>query len=384
MNARSRRRIYTALFLVALAAAVGLILIKGPFAPVHVETVAVARGDLHPARFGVGTVEARYRYQVGPARGGRLSTLAVDHGDRVRKGQVLGRLDPVDLEARLEAARAAERKAELAVQSAAARRQEVRARLDLAEKEARRYRELGRQKQVSQDQVDAKVTEARALSSQLRAVEADLEAARRERMRAQAEREAVEALLDELRLLSPVDGLVVARNKEPGSVVMAGTPVLELIDPDSLWVRTRIDQKRSGDLALGQPAEIHLRRNPEEALSGRVVRLELIADSLTEERWVDIAFDTPPRDVALGSLANVVIRLPVVEDVLWIPAAALRRREGRTGVWVLDEGRARFRPVTVGVRTLDGRVQVLEGLVEGERIILYSRRRLEDDLKVRA
>ncbi len=383
MKARRKRTLYTILFLLAVAVAVALILVKGPLAPVRVETARVEQGDLRPARFGVGTVEARYRYQIGPTRSGRLLELTVDHGDRVRRGQLLGRLDPVDLDDRLRAAGEAVGKAESALEAARARLEELRVRLELARKEAVRYRDLGRRKQVSQELVDAKVTEARALEKQLDAARSDVAAAARELERARADRDAARAQLEELRLVSPVDGVVVERRVEPGSVVMAATPVLVLVDPASLWVRTRIDQKGSGALAVGQPAEIYLRERPDRPLAGRVARLELVADSLTEERWVDVAFEKIPPGLATGSLANVTIRLPEVKDALWIPAAALQHREGRTGVWLLDGGRATFRPVRVGVRTLDGRAQILEGLERGEVVITYSRRALEEGMKLR-
>jgi HlyD family secretion protein len=139
---------------------------------------------------------------------------------------------------------------------------------------------------------------------------------------------------------------------------MAGTPVLQIVDTGTLWVRTRIDQKRSQALRLGQRAEIRLRRDPETALKGRVARMELIADSLTEERWVDVAFEAIPEGIALGSLADVTLYLEPAEDILWIPSAALHVRQGQVGVWLLDGGRATFRPVELGIRTLDGRAGI--------------------------
>ncbi len=104
MTARARCWLQSALLLGSLALALALILLKGPLAPMKVRTVSVERGDLQPALFGVGTVEAKYLYDVGPIRTGRLLELKVDHGDRVNPGQLLGRMDPVDLPQRLQAA----------------------------------------------------------------------------------------------------------------------------------------------------------------------------------------------------------------------------------------------------------------------------------------
>ena len=368
--------------LLLLALAVGLILIKGPLAPLEVTTHEVERGDLQPARFGVGTVEARYAYSLGFSRPGRLQRLSVDHGDRVTAGQLLGALDPVDLHARLRSAEQAMARIRHQIEAAQARVAEAKAQLALARKEARRYEALGRKKQVSQDQVDAKRTTAMARADQLRAAEADLAAVRQDLERARSDHEALQAQLRDLELRSPVAGLVVARKVEPGSVVMAGVPVLEVVDHGSLWVRTRLDQRNSGALALGQRAEIRLRTRPDRPLAGRVARLELVADDLTEERWVDIAFETIPEGLALGTLANVTVELPTVESVLWIPAAALRWIDGRQGVWLYESGKAKFQPVEIGVRTLDGRVEIRDGLQAGQEVIVHSKRRLREGLEL--
>jgi len=384
LNSRKKRFLYSLLFLLGLAAVIALILIKGPLAPVNVQVTKVSKGSLHPSRFGVGTVEALRSYTIGPNRSGRLLELTVDQGDRVSKGQLLGRMDPVDLPDRLRSAEKAIEKMQHMIMAAEARLSEVEARLRLARDDARRYRELGKKKQVSVDQVEARETEARALSDQYRGAQADLDVAQHDLEKAKADRDGIQALINDLNLTSPAPGLVIAREVEPGSVVMAGSPVLKIVDPATLWVRTRIDQLGSAVLHQGLAAEILLRKFPTTPLTGKVSRLELIADSLTEERWVDVAFEQIPDDIAIGSLANVTIRLAAIEDVLWIPAAALHRKEGHAGVWVLDQERARFRSIETGVRTLDGRVQVTAGLAEGAEVISYSARPLEDGAKLRA
>ncbi len=384
MDSRKKRLFYSLLFLAGLGAVIALILIKGPLAPVTVQVARVQKGDLQPSRFGIGTVEARRSYSIGPNRSGRLLDLRVDHGDRVTRGQLLGHMDPVDLPDRLRSAEKAIEKMEHLVLASRARMSEVEARLKLANDDARRYRELGRKKQVSADQVEAKVTEARALADQYRGAQADLDAATHDLEKAKADRDGIQALIDDLKLTSPADGLVVAREVEPGSVVMAGSPVLKIVDPGSLWVRTRIDQRSSAGLRKGLEAEMQLRKYPGRPFRGSVSRLELIADSLTAERWVDVSFRQIPEDIALGSLANVTIHLPAVEAVPWIPAAALHRQGAVTGVWVLQDDRARFRAVDTGVRTLDGKVQVTAGLAEGDEVISFSARPLKEGAKLRA
>ncbi len=382
MTTRARRWLQSLLLLAALAAALTLILVKGPLAPMQVETVSVAQGDLHPALFGMGTVEARHRYDVGPIRTGRLLELKVDHGDRINRGQLLGRMDPVDLPQRLQAAAFTADKLAQQVAAAHAKLKEARSRHQLALKEAQRYQRLAAKGQISREAADARETEARTTADAIQAAQAELAALRHEHQRALAELKALRTQLEALELRSPAAAVVIARKVEPGSVVMAGTPVLELADPASYWVRTRIEQLDSQGLTLGLPATIELRQQPQKPLSGKVVRLELIADDLTEERWVDVAFDQPPAGLAIGSLANVTIHLPKVENSASLPAAAIHRRGASHGVWLVRKGHAHFQPVRVGIRTLDGKVQLLSELPENARVILYADRPLTEGRRV--
>src|SRR5699024_1097109 len=94
-----------------IAAIVGLLgyvaVHTGPFAPVPVTTATVQARAIDPALFGIGTVEARYTYRIGPTATGRVSHLSVHVGDRVQAGQVLGVMDTAGLDERIRAKQAA-------------------------------------------------------------------------------------------------------------------------------------------------------------------------------------------------------------------------------------------------------------------------------------
>lgn len=111
--------------LVALLAHVSLR--SGPLAPVAVTVTRAETRALQPALFGIGTVEARYTGRIGPTAPGRLARLEVHVGEIVAAGQVLGEMDPVDLDDRLRAQTAAHRRAEAVVREATARLEYARA-----------------------------------------------------------------------------------------------------------------------------------------------------------------------------------------------------------------------------------------------------------------
>ena len=320
-----------------------LVLRNGPLAGTEVTLATAETGDLVPQVFGIGTVEARRAYLIGPTIASRVKQVLVDQGDAVRAGQVLAELDPVDLDERVSSANSALQRAANAIESA-----------------------------------EAQLREATS-----RAAQAQLGAAQRDAARFGAERAGVGKQRAQYHLRSPINGLVTAREAEPGSTVIAGQAVLRLIDPASLWVRARVDQARAAGLAVGRPAQIVLRSQSQAPLPGRVARIEIASDSVTEERIVAVAFDAAPPGASTGELVEVTIALPAVKNALSLPTAAIRRAGQQTGVWRIDNGRAVFVALETGVTTLDGRTEVRTGLARGDAVIHHSPREVKAGERVR-
>ncbi len=378
------RQAWFALSGIALLAAFGWAATRsGPLAPIEVSVTRVARGEVSPALFGIGTIEARRAFLIGPTAAGRVGRVLVDVGDRVAAGQLLAEMDPVDLDARVGAAAAAVARAGSAETTAHAQVRDALSREALAASEARRYVDLGRKGFVSPSVVDGKQQQQGSAEAQLAAAESALASARQDRTRLEAERDAARQQRGNVRLVAPVDAVVTGRDIEPGSTVLAGQSVLKLQDSGSLWISLRLDQARSGGLRAGLPADITLRSSPSATLTGRVVRVEPISDSVTEERIAKVGFDTLPPGATSNEMADVTLHLPRVADALVVPNASLRHRGAQAGVWLYADGRLRFVPVKTGAAGLDGKVQVVAGLKAGDMVVVYSARELADDSRIK-
>jgi HlyD family secretion protein len=118
-------------------------------------------------------------------------------------------------------------------------------------------------------------------------------------------------------------------------------------------------------------------------MPGRVARIDMQSDPVTEERIASVSFDPPPARLYLGELAEVTIQLPGETGVLIVPSAAIAREGGQTGVWQSVDGRARFKPVAIGTQGQAGVTQIRSGLSKGERIIVYSSAQLTNAVRVR-
>jgi HlyD family secretion protein len=382
-NPRYRRFGLMLLALLLLGGFALIMLRSGPLAPIRVTVATVEEGTLTPALFGVGTVEARRAYLIGPTTAGRVLKVLVDVGETVKAGQLLAEMDPVDLDQRLAALDAATARAGSSIAAAEAQRQDALARSQLAVMNTRRYVDLGEKRFVSASAVEARQQEQASAQAVIGSAQANLAGAQQDRARLKAERDGLAQQRHSVRLLAPSDGVITARDAEPGSTVVAGQSVVKLIEPASLWIRVRFDQGRSGGLAVGLPADIALRSNPGRIVRGKVVRLELLSDSVTEERVAQIAFERIPADVSLGELAEVTLTLPATERGVLLSNASIRQQGGKTGVWVQDDGALRFVEVKAGHSSLDGRVLVSGGLKAGERVVVHSEKELAVDSRIK-
>lgn len=365
-----------ALGLLLLAGFTLVVLRSGPMAPIRITVATVEEGRIESALFGIGTVEARRAYVIGPTSAGRVRRILVDVGDSVTVGQLLAEMEPVDLAERNAALDAAIARAQSAQAAAAAQRQDAQARLHLATANAQRYLDLGSKQFVSAGAIEARQQEQLSAQAAIDAAHANLASAKQEVTRTKADRDGLQQQRNNLRLVAPSNGVITARDAEPGSTVVAGQPVIKLIDPASLWVKVRFDQGRSAGLAVGLPAAIVLRSNPGTAQRGQVARLELLSDSVTEERLAQVVFDTMPKAVSVGELAEVTLTRPSDERGLLLPNSSLKRQGKLVGVWRLEDGKLSFVEVTPGTVSLDGKVLIRTGLAAGDRIVVHSEKEL--------
>lgn len=357
---------------------------QGPLAAIKVTLGKASNGALSNGVFGVGTLEARHSYNLAPTLTSRVSRILVDQGDHVRAGQLLAEMDAVDLNDRVNSSQQAAERSQYAIRVAEAQLAEAESRVKTATGAYTRLAELREGGYVSQEMLDAKLHEKNAALAAVASATAALSSAQLDQARTRADAAGIGKLRAQTRLLSPVNGIVTARLAEPGVTVVAGQTIIQVIDPASVWIKTRIDQKQAGLVRVGQPADIVLRSQPNSVLPGKVKRIEQIGDAITEERIVNVAFTAPEVAAMVGELAEVTIKLPQLEQVLSIPAAALKRLDNQEGVWVMQDGRVQFKPVKSSMSTLEGRTQIVSGLAEGDEVIVYSQQELRSGMKVKA
>jgi RND family efflux transporter MFP subunit len=299
----------------------------------------------------VGSVVSDQRVEVASRLSGYIREIRVQEGDRVRRGQVLARLDAADVEGGIRQAEAAHGAAQAAFRD--------------AQTDLERFERLFERGSVSDNELRKIRLKYDAAREALNQARAGLDTARAQRAYAE--------------ILSPVDGLVVARLKRAGDLAVPGVPILTVESERGLLFETFVAESQVAAIEAGQAAQISLDSLPT-PLSGTVSRVVSSGDPLTRSYQVKIVLPETP-GLLPGMYGRALFTLgqspaPVV------PRQALVERGGLTGVFVLDEaGLARFRWLRTG-REWPQRVEVSAGLAADERFVAVAKPGLREGDRV--
>lgn len=385
----SRRRWVIAAILLAVAAGafVAWTRLRAPAVPaVQVQAAPLLRTLQFSAR-----VATLSRVDVGSTITGRVAQVLVREGDAARRGQVLVRLESEELRAALAQAEANERQAQARLAGLRSTgRAGADAALDQADANLRNARaELARARQLVEDGFvsasrldDARravaVAEAQhqAAQAQKRANAdggTDVAQAQAQLAVARAASTAARARLEQADIVAPADARVLTRQVEPGQIVQPGKALLGLALAGPTQLIAQVDERFLDQLAVGQQAAVVADAFPSQRFAARVLSLAPAVDAQRGALEVKFAPLPPAPDFLREDMTlSVEVETGRREQALVVPLAALRAApaaDGAATVLVAQDGRARGRPVRLGLRTLDA-AEVVEGLSEGEMALL--------------
>jgi HlyD family secretion protein len=368
---------------------------------VPVELASVTRGPIEVAVLEDGRTRIKERYVIAAPLSGRLTRVLLKPGDRVEAGGTLiTSIEPADpdlLDPRtLAQAEARLRVAQSAREHALPMLERARVAHELAVKELERARSLHQSQTLPREALDRAEHNERIAAEELKAgqfaldvagYEVELARAALYFTRPGAARDADSARFD---IRSPIDGRVLRVFQESATVVAPGTPLIELGDPSDLEVE--IDVLSPDAVRIRPGARVQLEHwGGDRPLEGRVRRTEpagftkISALGVEEQRvWVIVDLIEPPAEwQLLGDAYRVEARIVIQESerALKIPVGALFRRGDNWATFAVADGRAQIRKVAPGLRN-DREAEILEGLEEGDRVVLHPSDRIADGTAV--
>jgi len=349
---------------VLLAVAVALRLTVFAPKPLEVQVAQVDRGLVEETvtNTRAGTVRVRRRAKLSPQIGGQVVELPHKEGERVRAGELLLRLDDRAQRAQLEVARrevvAARRRADEACLGA-----------ELAAKELIRTEGLARAGIASDQQLDSARTDRDRSAAACAAAKAAIQ-------QALAGVHSARVQVNLAKLEAPFGGVLAQVSTEVGEWITPSPPgvpippVIDLLDPASIYISAPIDEVDSGRVHVGQSVRISVDSRPGEEYPGTVVRVApFVEDVLEQNRTVEVEceLDDPAAAQGLlpGTSADVEIVLRRKDGALRLPTAAIG--EGGS-VLVLREGRLEERTIMTGLSNWE-MTEVVRGLDAGELVV---------------
>jgi HlyD family secretion protein len=286
--------------------------------PYRLEKVRVERGDVTGRVTATGTLTALVTVQVGSQVSGKISELYVDFGQRVKRGQVIAKLD-----ARLFAAQAEQGRANR--EAAAGDLEKARAQAEEAERKLKRTQSLADQNLISQAELDTAVMSAKS-------ARAAVAAATGNRSQASAGYHQAKVNLGYTTIVSPINGIVISRNVDVGQTVAASlqAPTLFTIAEDlgKMQVHAAVSEADVGRLEPGMPATFIVDAYPDRKFNGVIRQIRDAPQTLQNVVTYDAVVDVDNTDLRLkpGMTANVTFVYAERKGVLRVPSAALRFR----------------------------------------------------------
>jgi membrane fusion protein (multidrug efflux system) len=285
-----------------------------------------------------GTVQAEERVEIRPEISGTLEKILFEEGARVERGQLLVKIDDEQL---------------------TAERDRAHHRLELARMREARESDLLDQGLISQDDYDRTRSELNVLEAELRLTEAQLE---------------------KTRIRAPFRGLIGLRRVSEGAALTPQTRIVTLQALDTVKIDFSVPERYAGRIRAGDTVDFRV-EGLEETFVGEIYAVEPAVDPNTRSLMARAQTANPDGVLLPGAFADIEVVVHEIEDALAVPATAIIPELGGKKVFVVEEGRAQPRPVETGIRA-ESEVQILRGLVPGDRVIVTGVQRLSTGLVV--
>ena len=326
---------------------------------IDVAAITVGVADLESALEISGNLVPEARVAIRAKLPGTLSSIRVDIGDRVRTGEVVAMLDRREVDAQVDAAEAAVNVGHAGVEAAEAA-------LANASLEHDRAQNLFDRGAVPKQRLDAAETATRSAAAQ--------------RDLAQATRAQAEAVLRRSRevqrdatLTSPIDGVIVERRYDAGSLVGPGDqPIVVVADLRVMTLEAGVSELEAGRLKVGMPARVTAQAHPGVRFEGRVAAIAPEVDARNRHFKIEVRVANPRGALLSGMYGAATIPLERVVRVVAVPREAVTTRDGRRVALRVDNATVHAVPVQEGL-TSGAAVEIASGLKAGDTILSDAR-----------
>ncbi|SDE84447.1 efflux RND transporter periplasmic adaptor subunit [Sporomusa acidovorans] len=322
---------------------------------VAVEVAAIARRDVTPVLTFSSNLEPVWSAEIASKVDGRIDRLLVDEGDGVADGMTVAILDMGELSAQ--------------VVQAEGNLLQARATLEQAEMDLSRMEQLAKQGAIANQTLDSARTKRELAAGQVRAAEGALAL--------------YDSKLAGANVIAPRAGVVVKRYLQSGYYAKAGTPIIAVADISTLLAKATVGEAEIAQLAVGTKVKVKMDALAGQEFAGTITRLSPVAVMPSRTFTAEISIPNPQSILKGGMFAKVEVPGQVHAQALVVPETALVMREDIKTVYVLTaDNKVQQRVLKLGY-VGDGWAEVLDGVNDGEQIVISGQNKLRDGSTVR-
>ena len=329
-----------------------------------------------------GSVVAFNEEDIYPRVTGRVVEIPVYPGDAVRPGQVLARLDSVELSSKV-------REAEAGVAAARANRAQAEKELaamvaeaGFARAVADRSAKLADAGLVARQEFERDTAGAVAGEAKVEAARARLEAASSTQAQSEATLRTATIVRDYVTIVASAPGYVVKRLVAPGVLVQPGMAILKVAQIDKIRLQANVGERDLASIRLGSPVQVSTSGAGQAPLTVKVTSVFPFVDQGPRTAVVEALVDNAARRFVTGQYVTMQFVIGERAAAVTVPAGAVTRMGGTATVWVAKNGRAEPRAVVTGLQNPE-RIEIAQGLESGERVITRGHESLYAGARVR-
>jgi len=335
-----------------------------------VKVTKVKRGDISVPILSTGTLFPAFESRIGPKISGTVEVVNVDEGDQVKKGQNLAQLDQESLLIAVRQSQATVRVAEAQLKEAELKELNLR-------REKERLANLFEKNVISRQRYDDIDTAHSMALTRMELIRAQILSARENLAMA-------EQKLRDTRIVSPFSGLIVKRFINQGEYVttMPPSPLFLVMNIDEVEMEVGLPEVHLANIAIGNPVEIIVDTYPGITFKGKISTINPMVDPISRAFKVKVRIPNGDHRLKPGMFARVKIYPKIHRDALIVPFKSVVRRGGNTAVFIADGDIVSLRAVTEGI-TNEREIEIIDGLQEGEEIVIEGHHGMADRTKVR-
>ncbi len=376
-NFNKKYLIYTTIIIL-----IGFGFYKKIYIPKHTfKTIHPSSGDMAVKVNGVGNIGAKEIYKIGSVYGGKVLSFTINEGDFIKKGDLVAKIDPIDLSNKISEQEANIEKLQSELKALKIDKQSAIALYDYHEDVFEKNEVLFKKNSITEHDFKKLKTDRDVAKFSINSLSLKIDSFYSQIAQIDANTKGLKERLARYTILAPIDGYVTKKLIANFAIINANQTLIEIVQPKDVWVETHIDTRISGNVKVGDVAMIKLRSSNIEH-KGKVANIKPVNNSVTNEREIDVSFDNLPLPFYLEEQAIVDIKIKQLKNIVKVPTAALTFYKEKDGVWIVKKGVVKFKALKI--LAVNDKSAATKELTTSDRLVIPDPRKkpLSNGMKI--